>query len=614
VSASIRLAAALALVAGWLAAGGPAAATGSPEEALADRYSPVVVVRQQLAVCGDGEPYVPVAVETVLGRDDVVLRGPDGGVVTPAPTAADLAGRGDGYYLDFPGRPLTPGCDYDRWARSLPGSSEPTVYARVATDPDHPGMLALQYWFFYVYNDWNDRHEGDWEMIQLLFPAESAQQALTTTPLSVAFAQHEGSEVAAWDDPKLLRDGDHVAVYPGQGSHAAYFTQSEWFGKSAAAGFGCDNTSGPGTILRPAVVVLPTKAPAPAGEFAWLSFTGRWGERAPSFNNGPTGPAMKAQWAAPVTWQEEEGRLTAVPVPIVAGAAASAFCSLTSAGSMLFMQVLASPGWTVAAVLGVVVALVLVWRSTRWRGSSPEPLDQQRRAGQVVVTAFGLVWRRRPLVFLPIGLAFLVVLAVITRLERLIVQPDPTTGLDTVGMPTLTALPAVVAVVSALLVLPAAAIAVSACLHALAGPLSAPRALLQAVRSPAGAVAYVILYFLAAVSLGALVLLPLGLWILARWAVGSPAAVFGGVSAPAGLRASAELTAGHRWRTLALTALLAVIAVGAAPLVGALLLLLTPITFPLAEWVVGLLVAALLPVAAVGLGLQYLDLRARQEG
>ena len=56
-------------------------------------------------------------------------------------------------------------------------------------------------------------------------------------------------------------EGDHVVVYPAQGSHAAYFTQSQWFGKSAAAGFGCDDTTAPGVRVDPTVVVLPAGPP-----------------------------------------------------------------------------------------------------------------------------------------------------------------------------------------------------------------------------------------------------------------------------------------------------------------------------------------------------------------
>ena len=44
------------------------------------------------------------------------------------------------------------------------------------------------------------------------------------------------------------------------------------------------------------------------GSFAWLSYLGHWGEKAPSFDNGPTGPITKTQWDEPVQWVDDEGR------------------------------------------------------------------------------------------------------------------------------------------------------------------------------------------------------------------------------------------------------------------------------------------------------------------
>ncbi|HET7902738.1 MAG TPA: hypothetical protein VFL59_16255, partial [Candidatus Nanopelagicales bacterium] len=162
---------ALAALAVLLGAGvlgaGPADADASVDQQLLDRYAPVVVVREHTTPCGDGEPYLPVGVESVLGRRDVVLRGPDG-QTQDAPTAADLAGKGAGWYLDLPGNPLSPGCDYERWFDSFSTDLQPTVYGRIAVDPDHPGTTVLQYWFWWVFNDWNDKHEGDWEMIQVV--------------------------------------------------------------------------------------------------------------------------------------------------------------------------------------------------------------------------------------------------------------------------------------------------------------------------------------------------------------------------------------------------------------------------------------------------------------
>jgi hypothetical protein len=93
--------------------------------------------------------------------------------------------------------------------------SWPAAYARVVTDPTHRGQLALQYWFFYVFNDFNDKHEGDWEMFQLDFDAATAQQALRQKPALVGYSQHEGAESAHWGDSKLeLVDGTHPVVYP----------------------------------------------------------------------------------------------------------------------------------------------------------------------------------------------------------------------------------------------------------------------------------------------------------------------------------------------------------------------------------------------------------------
>ena len=105
--------------------------------------------------------------------------------------------------------------------------TKPTVYAHVATEPGRPGKLALQYWFYYVFNDWNNTHEGDWEMIQLVFDANDAAEALAREPATVGYSQHEGAEQAAWGDDKLeLVGGTHPVVHPAAGSHANFFDEA----------------------------------------------------------------------------------------------------------------------------------------------------------------------------------------------------------------------------------------------------------------------------------------------------------------------------------------------------------------------------------------------------
>ena len=196
----MRRALAVAALAGvLLAPASPVLADAVPTDddptELLERYAPVLALRRQSSPCEEGEPYHPIAVDHVLGRDDVVLRDGDGEVVTAAPTAADLAGGGADWELDLPGDALDPGCDYEQWFRSM--DADPAVYARAVVDGD---VLVAQYWLYYVYNDWNDRHESDWEMIQLLFDTTSVAEALEQGPDLYAYAQHEGSEYAFPDD------------------------------------------------------------------------------------------------------------------------------------------------------------------------------------------------------------------------------------------------------------------------------------------------------------------------------------------------------------------------------------------------------------------------------
>ena len=184
-----------------------AVASKSSAERVADRYSPIIALRQQQQPCGSGEAYRPTSVELVLGNPEVALRDPGGDLVTEAPTAADLFGRGEGYYLDLPGDPLEPGCGYEEEFRRWNAGTKPSVYAHVATDPDDPGKLAVQYWLYYTFNDFTDKHEGDWEMAQVDFDASTRRDALRKGPYEVDLSQHAGGERSGWADPSSRSRG-----------------------------------------------------------------------------------------------------------------------------------------------------------------------------------------------------------------------------------------------------------------------------------------------------------------------------------------------------------------------------------------------------------------------
>jgi hypothetical protein len=95
------------------------------------------------------------------------------------------------------------------------------------------GWIVLHYMYFYFMNDWrstfqgaND-HEADLEQ-SLVFLEETPEGP---RPVWFACAAHDysGDDLRRrWDDPLLVRVGDHPVIHAGAGSHAAYFEQGEY--------------------------------------------------------------------------------------------------------------------------------------------------------------------------------------------------------------------------------------------------------------------------------------------------------------------------------------------------------------------------------------------------
>lgn len=381
---------------------GPTPASGQIDAAsdeaqqLAERYSPIIMLREQSGPCdADGEAFAPMDVDAVLNNDDVLLRqaGEGNPVVRRGPNAQDLHGRGEGFFLDFNGLALDPGCVYERDYNRYTEGTGSVVYAHVVQQADRPDQLAVQYWFYWYYNDWNNKHESDWEFIQVLFDASTVGEALDKPPVAIGYAQHEGGERADWQSEKFERVGTHPVVYSSAGSHASYFSSSTFLGRSGTEGFGCDTTAGPSTTARPSVRLLPDSA-AINSEFAWLAFGGRWGERHAGPFNGPTGPSTKPRWLAPVDWHEE---LRSASVAIPGGdenpeTVLDTFCSVVDFGSNQLRLLQKSPTQTLAAlgVLGFLLRLVV--KRTEWSAVPAAPLRQRRRLGQMIRGAVESYW------------------------------------------------------------------------------------------------------------------------------------------------------------------------------------------------------------------------------
>jgi hypothetical protein len=413
----------------------PAASSASPRQQLADRYAPIIALAVQKAPCKDGEPWRPVPVSIVLGNREVVLRSPakHHPIVKRAPTGADLYDKGQGYYLDFPGDPLYPRCRYDRDGKRYAARKPSVAFARIVSQRDDAGelgRLALQYWFFYYFNNFNDKHEADWEGIQIVFPVGTVGGALLTEPDTVAYSQHEGGERADWDSDKVDKVDTHPVVYSAVGSHASYFSESLWLGASATEGVGCDDTRGPMLQKRLKAFVIPSTVHSAHAPYAWIAFEGRWGQKLPGANNGPTGPNMKPRWAAPFEW-EDEARVASFALPTGATLGESvtgAFCAVVRQGSNLLNFYYWSPpiaGATIGLVVLLLIALV-VWllRRTNWSPVNLAPIRARRDCGQILRASFRMYRQRMPL-FLGLGLFSVVVAIVVALVEALITGSPP---------------------------------------------------------------------------------------------------------------------------------------------------------------------------------------------
>ena len=610
----------LGALAAVLALAPAAAADLADEQALAERYAPVVRLVEQTEECGPGEPYEPMDVDHLFGEPTVALRGPwnNTDLVKIAPTAKDLAGLYE-YHLDFPGNPLQAGCDYERWSRRITADATPTVYAHVATDRAYPGKLALQYWFFYAFNDFNNTHEGDWEMIQLVFDAEDAEAALGAQPVEVGYSSHEGAERATWGDEKLdLVDETHPVVFPAAGSHANKYTDALYVGSSAEAGVGCDDTRGPHRELRPSVRTIPSDAPSAAEAYPWITFEGRWGELQKAFFNGPTGPNLKTQWTEPLAWADGwRDRSYAVPTGGLLGTGATdVFCAGVERGSQTLIRLLRNPAATLlalAAVLGILAFAVI--RAT-WTPVAPLRIAHRRTWGQVL-SASARMYVARPRLFVGLGLLLIPIVLLVTAVQWLLV-----TGLDAVGSVTgdLAGLFAWIAVVvGTTLTLLGLALVQAATASALVeldsgrsvSAVEAYRLTLGRLRPLLGAVALAVAaWILLATSV---VLLPVAVWLVVRWSLLAPVVELEDRRHLGALRRSAELVRGRWLRVGSLVGLGGLIALLAGPLLGALLIFVSNSSLALLNLVAGIVYAIALPFVALVTCYVYFDARVREE-
>lgn len=617
----IVVAAILTALAALGGSGAATAQTGAEPGAaeLAARYAPIVVTRDQEGACDrGGEAYRPTGVEVVLDKPQIVLRDGDGEIVAHGPGAADLAGLGPETSLDFPGDPRRAGCGFEEDFIAFSAGEPDVAYAHIAREATAPDRLVLQYWLFWYFDDYVNTHEGDWEFIQIVFPATTAQEALEAAPLEVGYSQHSGGERAAWDDDKLERRGDHPVVYAGAGSHANFFTSDVYLGRSADEGFGCDDTSGPSTFRDTEARLLPASGAEGRGDLAWLSFEGRWGEFQPSPYDAPPGPAAKGEWDAPMEWQDSlRDSSFAIPASATVGPTATdAFCSVVRAGGRIYTAV-TSPFVLLLLVAGLVSVGGIAARSTKWSPPLPLPLRRRRESGQILRDSARFHRAHRP-VMLALGALFIPAAIAETVIYQLVLDLAPLRSLiDTAGEDSLVSAAVALIVGGAGHVIAAAVVLAGAA--GVAGMLDSGRRVgvreaFRRVGERLGAVLGVLGLATVAVILLVLTIvgIPVAVYLIGRWAVANQVAVLEGLPAREALRRSAGLTRGRWWRTVRLAAVVNILGAISGPAIGIALLFTTDLPLVAINAVSSLVFIVAMPFVGLAMAFLYGDLVAAE--
>lgn len=114
-----------------------------------------------------------------------------------------------------------------------------TVYGRVV---QNWRGKSLQYWYLYLYNDFTNKHEGDWEQVTITLDHDQL-------PVTVGYSSHLSGNSRCWEHTE--KSDGHPVLYVARGSHAGYFSHNG--GEHAAKlSFGSKQPRGFGNIVKAA--------------------------------------------------------------------------------------------------------------------------------------------------------------------------------------------------------------------------------------------------------------------------------------------------------------------------------------------------------------------------
>ena len=201
----------------------------------------------------------------------------------------DLAFKDSTNYLDF--SPIWGGGEWNKKDGEVGYKSlilNPTVYYKIFENKGHDYLKAVQYWFFYFYNDWSKDHPGDWETITVFLDSNES-------PKEVIFSTHYEANKYSWKNIHTYLNTTHPYVYVSNGGHGSY----NHSGNTPYIKVGyTDNHKGDliDEFLYPRVSSIKELvnekyryALEELEKDSWIGFEGRWGDS----DSAPPGPRFR---------------------------------------------------------------------------------------------------------------------------------------------------------------------------------------------------------------------------------------------------------------------------------------------------------------------------------
>ncbi len=188
----------------------------------------------------DDQTYKTVVTDNLTSTDFSTL---------PTQTAG---GRGLVYFFDTPGTATGPGYADETWTdtwKSIQGYTTDIADETTAPYPPHQyahafwlskseKLLAIQYWFYYPFDKFQNNHEGDWEHVNVVLDYESVSDHKL---VFFQFSFHGRQLGVLAEDAYRIGDrtggdGDHLVVFTG-GDVCTAFGNTTWCGRYSGASY-----------------------------------------------------------------------------------------------------------------------------------------------------------------------------------------------------------------------------------------------------------------------------------------------------------------------------------------------------------------------------------------